>query len=135
MICNYFCTDVYLHLTAASNSWYVFSLDRKHIHEPMSYHLCSTYTIWSHYRSTWSIMSYPKKSIFLHFKLKFEVYILSRLIIALRLKDGCTILLTVSLQFAKHLFGVRPFSNPQNNTIKIIITVVRVSFTPVYMFR
>jgi len=80
-------------------------------------------------------MSYPKKSIFLHFKLKFEVYILSRLIIALRLKDGCTILLTVSLQFAKHLFGVRPFSNPQNNTIKIIITVVRVSFTPVYMFR
>jgi hypothetical protein len=36
---------------------------------------------------------------------------------------------TVSLQFAKHLFGVRPFSNPQNNTTQIIITVVRVSFT------
>jgi hypothetical protein len=39
--------------------------------------------------------------------------------------------LTVSLQFAKHVFGVRPFSNLQNNTTQIIIAVIKDSFTPV----
>jgi hypothetical protein len=41
----------------------------------------------------------------------------------LALKAGCTMILTVSLQFAKHVFGVRPFSNLQNNTER------RLSFT------
>jgi hypothetical protein len=46
---------------------------------------------------------------------------LGRMVLAL--KAGCTMILTVSLQFAKHVFGVRPFSNLQNNT------VIRLSFT------
>jgi hypothetical protein len=75
--------------------------------------------------------SYSTASIFIHLKLRYEVCILSCLLIVLRLKAGCTMILIVSLQFAKHVFGVRPFSNLQNNTTQIIIAVIKDSFTPV----
>src|SRR5439155_26421551 len=74
-------------------------------------------------------MSYSTTSI--HLNLRYEVCILSHILIVLRLKDGCTMLLTVSLQFAKQVFEVRPFSNPQHNTTHIIITGIRIYLTVV----
>jgi hypothetical protein len=60
-----------------------------------------------------------------------KVCILSCLVIPLPLKAGYTMILTVNLQFAKNVFGMRPFSDPQNDTTQIISTVIGEFFTVV----
>jgi hypothetical protein len=53
------------------------------------------------------ILREGKTSIFIHLELRYEVCILSCLLIVLRLKAGGTMILNVSLEFAKNFFGVR----------------------------